>query len=174
MEAGLFENIHDFLKGTSDFIINVNDGISRVARGLDTVNSVINEASEEECVFTCPDGSKPVRNKSFISVPNGCGSFGVSLPDDKLPVAELRKCCDEHDICYDTCNNDKEDCDKTFRKCLFRICEKYKNVIGKDLLKGCKATAQAMYAGTMTLGCKAYKDSQKDACLCRSKQRQDL
>ena len=31
---------------------------------------------------------------------------------------------------------------------------------------GCKSTADIMYAGTMALGCKPYKDAQKDACMC--------
>lgn len=35
----------------------------------------------------------------------------------------MTKCCDEHDICYDTCGNVKEVCDMEFKKCLYRYCD---------------------------------------------------
>ena len=41
---------------------------------------------------------------------------------DWLPT--LSMCCDKHDICYDTCGTVKETCDKDFKKCLNKACEK--------------------------------------------------
>lgn len=32
------------------------------------------------------------------------------------------KCCNEHDICYGTCNKSKMTCDEDFRKCLVDYC----------------------------------------------------
>lgn len=36
----------------------------------------------------------------------------------------------------------------------------------RRLCAGCKKMADIMYAGTMALGCKPYRDSQKNACEC--------
>lgn len=42
----------------------------------------------------------------------------------------MTKCCDQHDICYDTCKNEKENCDVEFRTCLYRYCESYNKMLG--------------------------------------------
>lgn len=76
----------------------------------------------------------------------------------------MTQCCNEHDICYDTCNSAKANCDFEFQRCLFKICEKVKGP--ETILKACKAAAKMMFTSTMTLGCKAYLDSQKMACYC--------
>nr|KAG5714742.1 hypothetical protein BaRGS_000230 [Batillaria attramentaria] len=81
-----------------------------------------------------------------------------------FPVIE--RCCDEHDVCYDTCNLTKEHCDDRFRDCLNDICKGIKKYVSTDIYDGCKSTADLMYAGTMALGCKPYRDSQKNACYC--------
>lgn len=49
----------------------------------------------------------------------------------------MTKCCDQHDICYDTCRNDKERCDIEFRKCLYKYCDSYeKSLGGGTMMKG--------------------------------------
>ncbi|ESP04645.1 hypothetical protein LOTGIDRAFT_135845 [Lottia gigantea] len=83
-----------------------------------------------------------------------------------MPV--VTKCCDKHDICYDTCNENKENCDDQFRVCLQQVCRKVKDVFSTDAYNGniCESTADMMYTGVFGLGCKSFKDSQKNACLC--------
>lgn len=90
-----------------------------------------------------------------------------------------------HDICYDTCNNDKEVCDMEFKRCLYKYCESYeKTVGGSTIVKSkkfslivhlvniylkilaCKAAAKMLFTGTLTLGCKSYIDAQSKACYC--------
>lgn len=98
----------------------------------------------------------------------------------------MTKCCDQHDICYDTCRNDKETCDVEFRKCLYKYCDSYeKSLGGGTMMKGkrnvqtnfkvlsffflaCKGAAKVLYTGTLTFGCKAYLDAQSKACFCPS------
>lgn len=49
----------------------------------------------------------------------------------------MTKCCDAHDICYDTCNNDKEVCDMEFKRCLYKYCDSYQDkVAGGTVAKG--------------------------------------
>lgn len=78
-------------------------------------------------------------------------------------------CCDAHDICYDTCNSDKDLCDLDFKRCLYKYCDSFeKGPTGDMLIKGCKAAAKTLFTGTTILGCKSYLDAQQRACFCPS------
>jgi secretory phospholipase A2 len=102
-----------------------------------------------------------------IPTSDGCGSLGVNIDTEYLPAPEMAKCCDAHDICYDTCNSDKELCDLDFKRCLYKYCDSFeKGPAGDVLIKGCKAAAKMLFTGTMTLGCKSYQDAQQRACFC--------
>ena len=39
----------------------------------------------------------------------------------------MTSCCDKHDICYDTCGTNRDDCDKNFKKCLKDMCRDLKS-----------------------------------------------
>lgn len=79
----------------------------------------------------------------------------------------MEECCNAHDICYDTCNSDKELCDLDFKRCLYKYCDSYEKSVVTDLVvKGCKGAAKMLFTGTLTLGCKSYLDSQARACYC--------
>lgn len=91
----------------------------------------------------------------------------MTIDTEYLPAPEMSKCCDAHDICYDTCNSDKFLCDLDFQRCLFKYCDTFeKSSAGVILIKGCKAASKMLFTGTMTLGCKAYLDAQERACHC--------
>ncbi|VEN48904.1 unnamed protein product [Callosobruchus maculatus] len=48
----------------------------------------------------------------------------------------MKKCCDAHDICYDTCRKDKEMCDVDFKRCLYKYCETYeKSTAGSTIIQ---------------------------------------
>lgn len=74
--------------------------------------------------------AEPKPNKNHKPTANGCGALGLKIKSDYLPITEMTKCCDQHDICYDTCRNEKENCDVEFRKCLYNYCESYKETLG--------------------------------------------
>lgn len=79
----------------------------------------------------------------------------------------MENCCNEHDICYDTCNKDKEMCDLDFKRCLYAYCDTHeKTAVGNIVVKGCKAASKMLFTGTLTLGCKSYLDSQARTCYC--------
>lgn len=81
----------------------------------------------------------------------------------------MENCCNQHDLCYDTCNSDKELCDIEFKRCLYKYCDSYeKSIVNDIMVKGCKAAAKMLFTGTLTLGCKSYLDSQERACYCPS------
>ncbi|XP_030369067.1 group XIIA secretory phospholipase A2 [Scaptodrosophila lebanonensis] len=143
-----------------------------IVRKFRTVHEVFDAAVEENCVFECPsEGGGPppraVQNKFYTPTADGCGSLGLRISTEYLPAAEMETCCNAHDICYDTCNSDKELCDLDLKRCLYKYCDSYEKSITSDLMtKGCKAAAKMLFTGTLTLGCKSYLDSQKRSCYC--------
>ncbi|KAA0183557.1 hypothetical protein HAZT_HAZT007954 [Hyalella azteca] len=121
---------------------------------------------EEECRYECKRGYKPVPDHTHQPSFNGCGSLGFSISGENLPFEKMETCCNEHDLCYDTCNNDKEICDLHFKKCLYDICKR--ETVKNDILqeKTCKASSKLLYTSTISLGCMSYKEAQKKACNC--------
>lgn len=112
-------------------------------------------------------GGIPQRNKFYQPSSDGCGSLGLKINKDYLPAVEMENCCNSHDICYDTCNKDKELCDLDFKRCLYNYCESHeKTAVGSIVAKGCKAAAKMLFTGTLTLGCRSFLDSQERACYC--------
>lgn len=127
-----------------------------LAKKFNSVHEIFDAAVEENCHFTCPGGNdnfflysndrvqkifsnftgeKPTRNKFHQPSRDGCGSLGIGISTEYLPAAEMATCCDDHDICYDTCNKDKELCDLDFRRCLYSYCDKYeKSTVGGDVM----------------------------------------
>ncbi|KAH8258766.1 hypothetical protein KR038_008115 [Drosophila bunnanda] len=144
-----------------------------LVRKFRTVHEVFDAAVEENCVYQCPapdiGGPAPraVQNKFYTPTADGCGSLGLRISTDYLPAAEMETCCNAHDICYETCNSDKELCDLDFKRCLYKYCDSYEKSIASDLMtKGCKAAAKMLFTGTLTLGCRSYLDCQKRSCYC--------
>ena len=74
-------------------------------------------------------------------------------------------CCAVHDECYDTCGEDKDLCDLTFRKCLYKVCRKEEHARFLDNKK-CKLKAKLFYMAVVGVGCTPFKDAQKAACEC--------
>ncbi|XP_067671721.1 group XIIA secretory phospholipase A2-like [Haliotis asinina] len=127
-----------------------------------TLPNELRHSSRLDAIGVC---AKPKPKKRDKPRSNGCGSFGLELDTSALPA--VTKCCDNHDYCYDTCNNDKVKCDDDFKDCLNNVCDTLGGIASQDITGGCRSTADLMYASTLTLGCKPYKDSQKDACVCQ-------
>lgn len=107
----------------------------------------------------------PLRNKFYTPSANGCGIAGMKISKEYLPTKDMENCCNEHDLCYETCNNDKELCDLDFRRCLHKICDAM-TTFGELGVKGCKLASNTLFTTTVTLGCKSYLDSQTRSCYC--------
>ncbi|XP_050392416.1 group XIIA secretory phospholipase A2 [Patella vulgata] len=150
---------------------DIDNLLSSLDTAVDSIFDLLGDA--DGCVHKCPNGEQPVPNPHHKPSSNGCGISNVLIDTTVMPG--VTKCCDKHDFCYDTCNFSKEKCDDKFQECLLKICHKLKNVFSEDALQGCKTTADLMYAGVMALGCKPYRESQKEACLCpKSKNKTEL
>lgn len=121
----------------------------------------------------------------FLFFSNGCGSLDVYFDDS--PDSWLRlepgfsRCCHEHDLCYDTCNEDKDLCDLKFKKCLYAVCRMLQEEPTPQPRRTqldqqtCKAKAKLAYMAVMAVGCQLYRDAQKQACTCiRTNTRNEL
>ncbi|KAI0239938.1 Group XIIA secretory phospholipase A2 [Lamellibrachia satsuma] len=115
---------------------------------------------DDDCTYTCPNGKKPKRRKNHKPSFNGCGAYGIEIGMENMPGG-MTRCCNTHDLCYDTCNNKRHNCDKEFKECLSDVCHRLKTKKGT---KECLSTVDLMQAGTSVFGCQAYLDSQKKAC----------
>ncbi|RZF43392.1 hypothetical protein LSTR_LSTR001653 [Laodelphax striatellus] len=139
----------------------------KVLNKLSEVQGHISSIAEEECIFKCPDGSPPKRNKYYKAATNGCGPEGAKVDNAYLPFDGMTKCCNEHDICYETCNKDKDECDLSFKRCLYRICDNNKQLKEVEFIRtGCKLAAKGFSSATLIGGCPSYLNAQKEACFC--------
>lgn len=166
--AGLLGNLRDAVLTAESVFQDFFENAITVARKIKDIHEVFDAAVEENCVYRCPGDSIPKPDWNHKPQSNGCGSLGIEINQEYLPLAEMTKCCDQHDICYDTCNSDKEKCDLEFKRCLYKYCDGYQNS-GVTIVNTCKAAAKMLFTGTTALGCKSYIDAQKEACYCGDK-----
>ncbi|XP_015586001.1 group XIIA secretory phospholipase A2 [Cephus cinctus] len=166
--AGLLVNLRDAVLTAETIFGDLFQNVITVARKVKDINEVFNAAVEENCVFQCPSGATPKQNWNHKPQSNGCGTLGLEINQEYLPLSEMTQCCDAHDICYDTCGSDKEKCDIAFKRCLYKYCDSYENT-GSAVANTCKAAAKMLFTGTIALGCKSYLDSQNEACYCGGK-----
>lgn len=120
--------------------------------------------NEKGCAMSCPRGSVPLPRPSHVPTSNGCGSLGIKLDTSMFPGFE--QCCDTHDKCYDTCNEDRDKCDKAFQDCLYKVCDEIKKFLPSDQAQLCESSGGVMHAAAVGLGCTAFKNAQEKACIC--------
>ncbi|KAM6301419.1 group XIIA secretory phospholipase A2 [Aegotheles albertisi] len=152
----------------------IRNGVHRIDTYLNAALDLLG-GEDGLCRYQCSDGSKPFPRYGYKpSPPNGCGSplFGVQF-DIGIPL--MTKCCNHHDRCYDTCGNNKNDCDEQFQSCLSKICRDVQKTLGiSESVQACQSTVQLLFDAVILLGCKPYLDSQRAACMCHYEDKTDL
>ncbi|RXN27616.1 group XIIB secretory phospholipase A2 isoform X1 [Labeo rohita] len=92
-----------------------------------------------------------------------------------MGVPAMTKCCNQLDICYDTCGSNKYRCDTKFRWCLHSICGDLKKSLGLIAkVEACEAFADTMYNTVWTLGCRPFMNGQRAACYCEGEEKDEL
>jgi group XII secretory phospholipase A2 precursor (PLA2G12) len=109
---------------------------------------------------------------------DGCGSKTSFFSPDWLPQgflnADFSGCCNNHDLCYSTCNASKATgCDLPFLRCMSASCVSSLGLIvvefpevGIQLLGYCAAMADLYYAAVALGGGTPFEAAQSDACDC--------
>jgi secretory phospholipase A2 len=102
---------------------------------------------------------------------NGCGTENGFKVDQLLRFIGMDvmiECCNQHDICYDTCANIRETYDNEFEQCLLNICDTTQRsgfqwwIWVRRL--ACKGVAKIMYSLAGNLGTEAFLKAQKNRC----------
>lgn len=128
------------------------------------------KGADNECdTFTCPTGHVAKVKKNYKATSNGCGSYGFQVPSKWHTP-----CCNQHDICFGTCNRSRSECDNAFLKCMKSQCTDKSQTGSKQAKQECLNEANMFYGATRALGCSAYQSSQKDACTCHRRGKTDL
>ncbi|XP_073857948.1 group XIIB secretory phospholipase A2-like protein isoform X5 [Macaca fascicularis] len=107
--------------------------------------------------------------------PNGCGSYFLGLKMD-LGIPAMTKCCNQLDVCYDTCGANKYRCDAKFRWCLHSICSDLKRSLGfvSKVEVACDSLVDTVFNTVWTLGCRPFMNSQRAACICAEEEKEEL
>ncbi len=61
---------------------------------------------------------------------------------DTSEFPRLTRCCNRHDLCYDTCGKERHECDEKFKTCVQKSCKamRDKKEIGKQQYDGMYVT----------------------------------
>ena len=111
--------------------------------------------------YTCPGEEVPVPDPNREPTPNGCGpsNFPLTTPSDSF-----LECCNEHDICYETCGNSKIQCDLDFYECMFCSCDAtYDDYYEQSV---CEELACSYFQAVDQFGCSSFEAGQEQACIC--------
>lgn len=153
---------------------SVRDGLHELNKFLNMASDLIG-GSDGRCIFKCNDGYTPVPRPNYKSPPpNGCGSplFGFQFD---FGIPSMTRCCNEHDLCYDACGTEKNDCDEQFQVCLGSICSHLQMTLGlSQSVQTCESAVTLLFDTVMHLGCKPYLDSQRSSCICHYEEKTDL
>ncbi|NXP01956.1 PG12B protein, partial [Certhia brachydactyla] len=162
-----------------------NWGIETIRDGFETVNGYFDSFLEllggknGVCQYRCRYGKAPMPRPHYKpQEPNGCSShfLGLKVPESVyLGIPAMTKCCNQLDICYDTCGANKYRCDAKFRWCLHSICSDLKRSLGfVSKVQACESMADTVFNAVWTLGCRPFMNSQRSACICSEEERDEL
>ncbi|XP_038060242.1 group XIIA secretory phospholipase A2-like [Patiria miniata] len=157
------ENLKDF----ASMAESLSGGLKTVAKAAKLLSGDIDFGEEEDCEFVCKNGATPRKKIGYVPEDNGCGAYGLKVDLSKLP--QMEQCCTSHDRCYGQCGMEKETCDLRFSQCLEKVCNRLLKTMGltDEESEGCMMTVQLMYMTVLELGCQAYLDAQRQACICK-------
>jgi hypothetical protein len=108
---------------------------------------------------------------------NGCGpaqGFVSHIIPNRIGPSrniDFTPACNNHDICYDTCNSVKSDCDRAFLADMTAACTVAYSGRGwfdRYMRTACTADAYLYYTAVSktSTGTEAYESAQKEACDC--------
>ena len=135
-------------------------------------------AGYDICAYKCPGAKKSFSRPGYKPGYNGCGAAGEG-PLAKTVRKYLSKvpslfvdCCNKHDLCYGTCNASRQECDVSFNVCLKSAVSRFLKLpmAARTVAQGtCIALGldTVFYTAVAVMGCPAYQDAQKEACVCQ-------
>ncbi|MCO6438982.1 MAG: hypothetical protein J5J06_17960 [Phycisphaerae bacterium] len=94
-----------------------------------------------------------------------CGTFDSSpfIPDCPLGTVCFTQACDQHDICYSTCDTSKRECDQAFFEDMIRTCSLSIPVSSSEFA-ACRWTALIYWLAVDRLGLDAFNETRRGVC----------
>jgi hypothetical protein len=109
------------------------------------------------------NGCGPANGLVSHLIPNKVGPFYNPRAVDFTPA------CNNHDVCYDTCNSDKNTCDSNFLTQMRAACAAVypgRGYYDRRMRASCETDAYIYYLAVSRVGGDAYESAQKGACDC--------
>ncbi|UJR29992.1 hypothetical protein I4U23_017539 [Adineta vaga] len=110
--------------------------------------------------FVLPLHSLNLPINRFRRQANGCGPASLNLDEFLRQIGEdiLIICCNEHDLCYDTCGKKQFACDTTFLQCMIEACQQLSPLSN---IQRCQNDARIYFWFVVFIGQSAYQQAQK-------------
>ena len=86
--------------------------------------------------------------------------------EGKGKKANFTPACNKHDVCYGTCNKDKDACDKAFCENLLKACKNTWPDASDPKRRGCNTRANFYCAGVTLAADSDYWNAQAEGCHC--------
>ena len=173
----LNQGAYDFVRNN---VVNKND---RIGLYINTVSRVTITYPQLEqppsgkpgCKKKCPKNAKVVedgnslryrtsRDTGNTKSGNGCGAEGgTKFPDSYMGLVNFRDCCNNHDICYETCASDKGGCDKNLGACMRSQCDRNLTYVYHERAL-CRTVADIYEFAVERFGDEAYDAAQDKGC----------
>lgn len=107
------------------------------------------------------------QNEEFIPQIGNCERNYFNISEKNILSNDLRECCIEHDICYQTCDSDRNECEKNFELCLQINCESSQSV---EQIEICKTSLNRIQSNNSNdKQCEIFVNAQLEACVCIDK-----
>ncbi|CAF1215093.1 unnamed protein product [Rotaria sordida] len=100
---------------------------------------------------------------------NGCGPVTLNIDTFLRNIGEdvLIVCCNEHDLCYDTCGKTQMICDTTFLHCMIEACQ---HSLSSSNINRCQNVARILFWFVFFGGQSSYQQAQQQHHCTISKQ----
>ncbi|XP_032169502.1 group XIIB secretory phospholipase A2-like protein isoform X3 [Mustela erminea] len=157
-------------------------GLRHIRGSFESVNSYFDSFLEllggknGVCQYRCRYGKAPMPRTRLQA--SGAQRLQLLFPGLKmdLGIPAMTKCCNQLDVCYDTCGANKYRCDAKFRWCLHSICSDLKRSLGfvSNVEVACDSLADTVFNTVWTLGCRPFMNSQRAACICAEEEKVEL
>jgi len=100
---------------------------------------------------------------------NGCGSLTFNIDTFLKEIGDdvLIVCCNEHDLCYDTCGKKQLTCDTIFLDCMIQACQQ---LLSLSNINRCQTDARILFWAVFFGGESFYQQAQQQHQCFMSKQ----
>jgi RHS repeat-associated protein len=156
MSASEFDELNYFEYTQSQPVMRVDTTGNAIAQGSTGLPADWHMRKDANGVCECRTNQP---DPTYVPKPNGCTIVGSPFGGYSFTSA-----CNNHDICYSTCNVAKNVCDDRFLQEMMRICSAGRRRVGFFNWLSCQVAAREYFAAVQLVGERFYQAAQDAAC----------